>query len=246
MVGVEQGESMYKKWYFEVEIDFIESLPGSVPHCRIGWATTDFHPTPDGSDGFNSIGVGDDVYSFGFDGANLWFAGRSNPINTEQFTGFKKGDVIGCLLDLSIPEIWFSLNGVPMKGFFREFNLYGMFYPVVSVSAKISCRFLFGDEHGRFKSGPPEGCAPIYQAMLQKQRIKLEPCFSFGDFSKNIFHGPTQPLEQTAFTPNPVDTSLTVVPEFIESVRDRLAENLHEIWAMYKIEQGWRFSEVNN
>jgi ryanodine receptor 2 len=72
-VGVEQGESMYKKWYFEVEIDFIESLKGSQPHCRIGWASTDFHPTPDGADGFSSIGVGDDVYSFGFDGANLWF-----------------------------------------------------------------------------------------------------------------------------------------------------------------------------
>lgn len=173
-------------------------------------------------------------------------AGRSQPINTEQFSGFKKGDVIGCLLDLSIPEIWFSLNGVPMKGFFREFNLYGMFYPVISVSAKISCRFLFGDEHGRFKSGPPEGCAPIYQAMLAKQRIKIEPCFSFGDYTKSIFQGPAQPLEQTAFTPNPVDTSLTVVPDFIDSIRDRLAENLHEIWAMYKIEQQWKFSEVKN
>ena len=79
MVGVEQGESMYKKWYFEVEIDFIEdaSIASSNnmirPHCRIGWATTEFQPTPDGADGFNSSGVGDDVYSYGFDGYNLWF-----------------------------------------------------------------------------------------------------------------------------------------------------------------------------
>lgn len=246
MVGVEQGESVYKKWYFEVEIDFIQDIEGVAPHCRIGWANTDFQPTPDGSDGFNSIGVGDDVNSFGFDGANLWFGGRSQSINTEEFTGFKKGDVIGCLLDLSIPEIWFSLNGVPMKGFFREFNLFGTFFPVISVSAKISCRFLFGDENGRFKSGPPEGCAPIYQAMLSKQKIKIDSCFNFGDLTKNVYYGPCQPLEQIAFTPNPVDTATIEVPEYIEGVRDKLAENLHEIWAMYKIEQGWKYSEVSN
>ena len=115
MVGVEQGESFYKKWYFEVEIDFIEEVEGVRPHCRVGWATTDFQPTADGSDGFSSVGVGDDVNSFGFDGASLWFAGRRQSISTHEFAGFKKGDVIGCLLDLSIPEIWFSLNGVPMK-----------------------------------------------------------------------------------------------------------------------------------
>ena len=132
-----------------------------------------------------------------------------------------------------------------MKGFFREFNLFGMFYPVISVSAKISCRFLFGDEHGRFKSGPPEACAPIYQAMLIKQKVKIEPCFSFGDLSKNIFHGPAQPLEQIGFTPKPIDFTQTIVPGFIEIVRDRLAENLHEIWAMYKIEQGWKYAEVS-
>ncbi len=165
-------------------------------------------------------------------------------INGEEFIGFKKGDVIGCLLDLSIPEIWFSLNGVPMKGFFREFNLSSMFYPVISLSPKISCRFLFGDDQGRFKYGPPEGCAPIYQAMLQKQKIKLEPCFTFGDQLKNLFHGPPQPLEQVAFTPNPVDIVSVQVPSYIESIRDKLAENLHEIWAMSKIEQGWKYSDV--
>jgi ryanodine receptor 2 len=174
----------------------------------------------------------------------FFLAGREKPINTDDFVGFKKGDVIGCLLDLSIPEIWFSLNGVPMKGFFREFNLSGIFYPAVSVSAKISCRFLFGDEHGRFKSGPPEGCAPIYQNILQKQKIKIEHCFSFGDLSRNLVQGPPQYPEQIAFTPNPVDTSQIQLPPYIDSVRDKLAENLHEIWAMSKIEQGWKYSDV--
>lgn len=246
MVGANQGESMYKKWYFEIEIDFIESISYNQPHCRIGWASSEFYPTPDSADGFSCVGIGDDCYSYGFDGQSLWYSGRNKEINTEQFNGFKKGDVIGSLLDLSIPEIWFSLNGVPMKGFFREFNLSGMFYPVISVSPKISCRFLFGDEHGRFKFGPPEGCAPIFQAILQKQKIRLEQCFSFGDMNKYLIQGPPQPLEQIAFTPDPVNSSNIQMPNFIDGVRDRLAENLHEIWAMNKIEQGWRYADMRN
>ena len=35
------------------------------------------------------------------------------------------------------------------------------------------------------------------------------------------------------------------LPVYIEKVRDRLAENLHEIWAMQKIEQGWSYGEVS-
>lgn len=115
----------------------------SAPHCRIGWATTEYYATPDGADGFECVGVGDDCYSYGFDGRALWFAGRPRAINEDDFQGFRRGDVIGCLLDLSIPEIWFSLNSVPMKGFFREFSLTGMFYPVISVSPKISCRLVY-------------------------------------------------------------------------------------------------------
>ena len=34
MVGVEDGESMYKKWYFEVEIDLCENL-GCSPNTNI-------------------------------------------------------------------------------------------------------------------------------------------------------------------------------------------------------------------
>lgn len=33
------------------------------------------------------------------------------------------------------------------------------------------------------------------------------------------------------------------LPGYIEQVRDKLAENIHEMWAMNKIEQGWTYSE---
>lgn len=33
------------------------------------------------------------------------------------------------------------------------------------------------------------------------------------------------------------------LPNYIESIRDKLAENIHEMWAMNKIEAGWSFGE---
>ena len=43
------------------------------PYLRVGWAnTTGFSPYPVGGDFYGENGVGDDAYSFGFDGINLW------------------------------------------------------------------------------------------------------------------------------------------------------------------------------
>ena len=139
VVGVEDGESMYKKWYFEVAIDHIEQVTHIQPHIRIGWATTHFQPSPGHADGFSSNGIGDNTYSYGFDGQNIWFAGRAYNVSYDDIerTGFRKNDVIGCLLDLNVPEIYFSLNGIPIKGFISEFNLTGMFYPAISISSRV-------------------------------------------------------------------------------------------------------------
>ncbi|CAF1664754.1 unnamed protein product, partial [Adineta ricciae] len=254
LVGVEDGESMYKKWYFEVVIDHIEQVTHVQPHIRIGWATTDFQPSPGHGDGFSSNGIGDNTYSYGFDGRYVWFAGRaydvSNrvllPTDNMQHIGFKKNDVIGCLLDLTIPEMWFSLNGLPVKGLLREFNVTGMFYPAISLSSRVSCRFIFGAEHGRFIHRPPEGAAPLYEAMLAKQKVAIEPCFSFGNIERNRLDGPTQFQHHIAFTPQPVRTTHITFPAHLENVRDRLAENIHEMWSMNKISCGWRFGEFRD
>lgn len=50
---------------------------------------------------------------------------------------FQKGDVIGCTLDLTIPQIIFTINGVKVAGFFKDFNTDSMFFPVVSLSAGV-------------------------------------------------------------------------------------------------------------
>ncbi|CAF3701689.1 unnamed protein product, partial [Rotaria sp. Silwood1] len=248
VVGVEDGESMYKKWYFEVVIDHIEQVTHVQPHIRIGWATTHFQPSPGHGDGFSSNGIGDNTYSYGFDGQNIWFAGRAYDVSNTDIKqiGFKKNDVIGCLLDLDIPEMWFSLNGLPVKGLIREFNLTGMFYPAISLSSRVSCRFIFGGEHGRFMHRPPEDVAPLYEAMLIKQKVCIEPCFSFGNIERNCLNGPSHIQHNIAFTPQPVRTNHIVLPSYLENICDKLAMNTHELWCMNKIANGWRFGEFRD
>ena len=33
------------------------------------------------------------------------------------------------------------------------------------------------------------------------------------------------------------------LPSFVENIRDKLAENIHEMWAMGKVESGWAWGE---
>jgi ryanodine receptor 2 len=104
----------------------------------------------------------------------------------ENGSYLQKNDVIGCILDLNIPLITFTVNGVPVRGCFKHFNTDGMFHPVISFSAKYSCRFLFGGDHGRLKFGPPQGHSPLVQTLLPMQVLNVEPCFQFGELLKGI------------------------------------------------------------
>ena len=72
-VGLCEGSSMYRKWYFEVVIDHFEAATHLPPVLRIGWANSKgFLPYPGGGEGWGCNGAGDDLYSFAFDGINLW------------------------------------------------------------------------------------------------------------------------------------------------------------------------------
>lgn len=33
------------------------------------------------------------------------------------------------------------------------------------------------------------------------------------------------------------------MPSYVETVRDKLAENIHEMWALNKVESGWTWGE---
>ena len=95
-------------------------------------------PYPGGGEKWGGNGVGDDLYSYGYDGAYLWTGGRSSLVIPHvSVPHIRKGDNIGVALDLTVPIITFFFNGMKIPGYFRNFNLDGMFFPVISSSAKV-------------------------------------------------------------------------------------------------------------
>lgn len=73
-LGVADGSAQYKKWYFELVIDQVDHfVTGEPTHLRVGWANTKgYAPYPGGGEGWGGNGVGDDLYSYSFDGLHLW------------------------------------------------------------------------------------------------------------------------------------------------------------------------------
>lgn len=257
LVGLVADSSLFKRWYFEAEVEHIETMTRDDPILRIGWANTaGYKPFPgtgktvlclchDPSalgDGWGCGGAGDDFYSFAFDGLFMYCSGKRKQVGHRVL---RKGDVVGCSLDLISPEIRFTLNGQPISAVYKNFNLDGFFFPVMSLSAKASCRFLFGGAHGRLKHGPPNLFSAVVEAL--DCPLIVEECVSFGDLPKNIYAGPSMTLHSVEpFVPTPIETSGIQLPSFATEIHQKFAENLHELWAMRKIDLGWIFGEVRN
>lgn len=45
------------------------------------------------------------------------------------------------------------------------------------------------------------------------------------------------------YVPQPVDTSDIRLPEELSELIERMAKNVHEVWAQSRIEQGWTYGE---
>lgn len=43
------------------------------------------------------------------------------------------------------------------------------------------------------------------------------------------------------YKPQPIDTTNVVIPEELESLVEKMAKNVHEVWARSRIEQGWTY-----
>uniref|UniRef100_A0A914H250 Ryanodine receptor n=1 Tax=Globodera rostochiensis TaxID=31243 RepID=A0A914H250_GLORO len=243
LVGVVDGSSLFKRWYFEAEVEHVEGSGAQRPYLRVGWANTvGFKPFPGPGDGWGCGGVGDDFYSYGFDGMNMFCAGKARQVGHRVL---RKGDIVGCSLDLISSEIRFTFNGEPVYSLYKNFNTDGFFFPVMSLSAKVSCRFIFGRSHGRLKFGPPSSFSPIFEAL--NCPLTVQECLSFGDIAKTIFAGPSAVLHAIEpFVPLPVDTANIALPNFALEAHPRFAENLHELWAMRKVDLGWIYGEVRN
>uniref|UniRef100_A0A8C3GAC5 Ryanodine receptor 2 n=1 Tax=Cyclopterus lumpus TaxID=8103 RepID=A0A8C3GAC5_CYCLU len=218
-LGVSEGSAQYRKWYYELIVD--QALPfvtAEASHLRVGWANTNgYAPYPRGGEGWGGNGVGDDLYSYGFDGLHLW----SGPNQSE--------DICAC------PHVF--------RGLFEGSNLV-LRFSWDMVQARVGVRFLLGGRHGEFKFLPPPGYAPCYEAVLPRDKLKLEA--SQDQTTAGDLLGPTVTLSQAAFTPIPVDTSQIVLPPHLERIREKLAENIHELWVMNKIELGWTYGAVRD
>ncbi|NXF05243.1 RYR2 protein, partial [Smithornis capensis] len=250
-LGISEGSAQYRKWYYELMVDHLEPfVTAESTHLRVGWASTEgYSPYPGGGAEWGGNGVGDDLYSYGFDGLHLWSGSCvARTVNSPNQHLLRTDDVISCCLDLSAPSISFRINGQPVQGMFENFNIDGLFFPVVSFSAGIKVRFLLGGRHGEFKFLPPPGYAPCFEAVLPKEKLKVEHSREYKQdrsYTRDLL-GPTVSLSQAAFTPVPVDTSQIVLPPHLERIREKLAENIHELWVMNKIELGWQYGPVRD
>ncbi|KAJ6664647.1 hypothetical protein lerEdw1_006220 [Lerista edwardsae] len=247
-LGISEGSAQYRKWYYELMVDHVEPfITAEATHLRVGWASTEgYSPYPVGGEEWGGNGVGDDLYSYGFDGLHLWSGCVARSVNSPNQHLLRTDDVISCCLDLSAPSISFRINGQPVQGMFENFNTDGLFFPVVSFSAGIKVRFLLGGRHGEFKFLPPPGYAPCFEAILPKEKLKVEHSREYKQdrSSTRDLLGPNISLSQAAFTPLPVDTSQIVLPPHLERIKEKLAENIHELWVMNKIELGWQYGPI--
>ncbi|CAL8272401.1 unnamed protein product [Merluccius merluccius] len=247
-LGVSEGSAQYKKWYYELMIDQVDHFVTSEPsHLRVGWANTKgYAPYPGGGEGWGGNGVGDDLYSYGFDGLHLWSGRVQRSVASLNQHVLTTDDVVSCCLDLAAPSVSYRINGQPVQGMFENFNTEGLFFPVVSFSAGVKVRFLLGGRHGEFKFLPPSSYAPCYEALLPKEKMKVEPVKEYKRDAEGVrdLLGTPQFLSQASFIPTPVETSQVIMPPQLEKVRDKLAENIHELWGMNKIELGWSYGKI--
>lgn len=48
------------------------------------------------------------------------------------------------------------------------------------------------------------------------------------------------------YTPKPIDTSKIALPEELVELTEKIAENVHDVWAEGRIKQGWTYGEVRD
>ena len=50
----------------------------------------------------------------------------------------------------------------------------------------------------------------------------------------------------TTYTPQPIDTTSVTLPEQLNQLVEQMAENVHDIWAQSRIQQGWTYGTERN
>lgn len=48
------------------------------------------------------------------------------------------------------------------------------------------------------------------------------------------------------YTPTPVNTDDIILPDDLDALKEKMAENVHEIWAQARMQQGWTYGPERN
>ena len=48
------------------------------------------------------------------------------------------------------------------------------------------------------------------------------------------------------YTPKPIDTTKITLPEELLELTEKIAENVHEVWSLGRIKDGWTYGEERN
>lgn len=48
------------------------------------------------------------------------------------------------------------------------------------------------------------------------------------------------------YTPNPIDTSDVILPEEIKELTEKIAKNVHDVWAVGRMKEGWTYGDVKD
>ena len=53
-------------------------------------------------------------------------------------------------------------------------------------------------------------------------------------------------MKKNKYIPQPIDTSDIRLPEELNELIEKMAKNVHEVWAQSRIDQGWTYGEERN
>ena len=53
-------------------------------------------------------------------------------------------------------------------------------------------------------------------------------------------------MPENNYNPIPVDTSDIVLPEELLMLKEKIAENVHDVWAVGRISEGWTYGPVKD
>ena len=100
---------------------------------------------------------------------------------------------------------------------------------------------------GEFSHPPHSDYTGLCEAALPSSttdELTLHPFITLGNSGDLSVAGPEIHASHEGFVPAPIDTGGLSLPGSLLGIRERLATQLHEVWAKNKIEAGYTFAEV--